>query len=82
MILPRSGRIAWYSRRRPPSALPPAESPSTRYSSHLSTSRLSAVAELAGQAAAAEDALALAEQVLGLAGGLAGFGGEHALLAR
>ena len=40
MILPRKGRIAWNWRSRPPSALPPAESPSTRYSSQRSTSRL------------------------------------------
>ena len=49
MILPRRGRIAWYSRMRPPSALPPAESPSTRYSSHLSTSRLEQSRSLPGR---------------------------------
>src|SRR5258706_14083856 len=32
-ILPRSGRIAWKLRSRPCLAEPPAESPSTRYSS-------------------------------------------------
>ena len=35
-ILPLSGRIAWYLRSRPILAEPPAESPSTRYSSHSS----------------------------------------------
>ncbi len=39
-----------------------------------------AVAELAGERAAEEHAFALAEQGLGLAGGFAGFGGEHAFL--
>src|SRR3954470_14806334 len=34
---------------RPPSALPPAESPSTRYSSHLSTSRLEQSRNLPGR---------------------------------
>src|SRR3989442_6948071 len=33
-ILPRSGRMAWKLRSRPCFAEPPAESPSTRYSSH------------------------------------------------
>ncbi len=44
MILPRSGRMAWNSRFRPCLAEPPAESPSTRYSSHIagSTSEQSA----------------------------------------
>ena len=37
-ILPRSGRIAWNSRLRPPLALPPAESPSTMKSSDLAGS--------------------------------------------
>ena len=41
-----------------------------------------AVAELAGQAAAAEDAFAVADELLGLAGRFAGFGGEDALLDR
>ena len=80
--LAAQGRMAWNSRRRPPSALPPAESPSTRYSSHLSTSRAGAVAELAGQAAAGEGAFAFADQLLGLAGGFAGLGGEQAFVAR
>ena len=39
-----------------------------------------AVAELAGQRAAAEDALAVAQHFLGLAGRFAGLGGEEALL--
>ncbi len=39
-ILPRSGRMAWYIRSRPPSAVPPAESPSTRNSSLASWSRV------------------------------------------
>ena len=54
MILPRSGRMAWYSRMRPPSALPPAESPSTRYNSQRIDLAAGAVAEFAGQAAAAQ----------------------------
>src|SRR5271154_7306345 len=33
MILPRNGRIAWYIESRPLFAEPPAESPSTTYSS-------------------------------------------------
>ena len=38
-ILPRSGRMAWFFRSRPCLAEPPAESPSTRYSSHFAGSR-------------------------------------------
>src|SRR5712691_10356779 len=34
-ILPRSGRIAWKPRSRPCFAEPPAESPSTRYTSQI-----------------------------------------------
>jgi len=34
-ILPHSGRMAWNTRSRPCLALPPAESPSTMYSSHF-----------------------------------------------
>src|SRR6202012_3779937 len=34
MILPRMGRMAWNFGSRPPLAEPPAESPSTTYSSH------------------------------------------------
>ena len=40
-----------------------------------------AVAELAGEAAAGEGAFAFADQLLRLAGGVAGFGGEQALVA-
>ena len=50
MILPRSGRIAWLFGSRPPLAVPPAESPSTRKSSHLRGVAVFAVDEFAGQA--------------------------------
>ena len=42
--LPRSGRIAWYLLSLPCLALPPAESPSTRYSSFFLASLLCALA--------------------------------------
>src|SRR5215217_4177587 len=47
-ILPFNGRIAWKLRSRPCLAVPPAESPSTRYSSHLSGSRSEQSASLPG----------------------------------
>ena len=47
-ILPRSGRIAWKRRSRPCLAEPPAESPSTRNSSHCSGSRSWQSASLPG----------------------------------
>ena len=37
-ILPHRGRMAWKTLSRPCLALPPAESPSTMYSSHLAGS--------------------------------------------
>ena len=51
MILPRSGRIAWNIESRPLLAEPPAESPSTTYSSRLARIGGPAVGELAGQPA-------------------------------
>ena len=50
-ILPRSGRIAWNLRSRPCFAEPPAESPSTRYSSHSSGLRSWHSASLPGSPA-------------------------------
>src|SRR5438105_2899320 len=47
-ILPRKGRIAWVRRSRPCFAEPPAESPSTMYSSHFSGSRSWQSASLPG----------------------------------
>ena len=47
-ILPRSGRIAWKRRSRPCLAEPPAESPSTRYSSLRAGSRSWQSASLPG----------------------------------
>ena len=48
-ILPRSGRMAWKRRSRPCLAEPPAESPSTMYSSHLAGSRSEQSASLPGR---------------------------------
>src|SRR5216110_227711 len=48
-ILPFSGRIAWNLRSRPCFAEPPAESPSTRYSSHSAGSRSWQSASLPGR---------------------------------
>ncbi|EJW98734.1 hypothetical protein EVA_13160 [gut metagenome] len=50
-ILPRRGRIAWMSRRRPSLAEPPAESPSTMKSSVISASRTEQSASLPGRLA-------------------------------
>ena len=72
--------MAWNSRRRPPSALPPAESPSTRYSSHFSTSRLEQSRSLPGRPPPESAAFALADHQAGLAGALARFGRQQALL--
>jgi hypothetical protein len=47
-ILPLSGRIAWYARSRACFALPPAESPSTRYISHIEGSEIEQSASLPG----------------------------------
>ncbi len=77
MILPRRGRMAWYSRMRPPSALPPAESPSTRYSSHVSTSRLVQSRSLPGSPPPASAPLRSRTQLPGLAGGFAGLGRQQ-----
>ena len=49
MILPRSGRIAWNSRLRASTAEPPAELPSTRYSSHCAGSVIEQSASLPGR---------------------------------
>ena len=68
-ILPRIGRIAWIRGSRPWRAEPPAESPSTMKTSHSSGLVDWQSDELAGQAAAAEQALAAAGQVARLAGG-------------
>src|SRR6476620_10757707 len=48
MIFPRRGRIAWYVRSRPVLAEPPAESPSTMYSSAAAGSRIEQSASLPG----------------------------------
>src|SRR5512140_117535 len=48
MILPRNGKIAWKWRSRPCLAEPPAESPSTIYSSVLEESRSEQSASLPG----------------------------------
>src|SRR5204863_56362 len=48
-ILPRSGRIAWVRRSRPPFALPPADGPSTMKSSHFSGSRSEQSASFPGR---------------------------------
>ena len=69
-ILPRIGRIAWVRGLRPLFAEPPAESPSTMKISHSSGSFDWQSRQLAGQAAASEQALA--------ARGLAGLAGRHA----
>ena len=79
MILPRSGRMAWNSRSRPPSALPPAESPSTRYSSQRSMSLLMQSRSLPGRPPPPSTLLRLRSSVLGLAGRFAGFGRQDAL---
>ena len=50
-ILPRRGRMAWKARSRPCLADPPAESPSTRYSSHFPGSRSWHSASLPGRPA-------------------------------
>ena len=50
-ILPFSGRIAWFLRLRPCLAEPPAESPSTRYSSDSAGSRSWQSASLPGRPA-------------------------------
>src|SRR5216117_1592115 len=47
-ILPRSGRIAWKPRSRPCFAEPPAESPSTRYTSQIVGSSSEQSASLPG----------------------------------
>ena len=65
---------------RPPSALPPAESPSTRYRLAAIDLAAGAVAELAGQSAAAQGSLALADELTGLAGAFAGLGRQQPLL--
>jgi len=48
-IFPRNGRIAWKCRSRPCLAEPPAESPSTMYSSVLEGSRSEQSANLPGK---------------------------------
>ena len=67
-ILPRIGRIAWIRGSRPPLAEPPAESPSTMKTSHSSGLVDWQSLQLAGQPAAAEQALAVAGLLAGLAG--------------
>ena len=81
MILPRSGRIAWNSRM--PAALGAAAGRIAFDQVQLALVDVAAgaIAELAGQAAAGEGALALADQLLLLAGGFAGLGGQQALVA-
>ena len=71
--------MAWKRRSRPCLAVPPALSPSTRYSSQRLRIAFAAVGELAGQAAAVERAFA-ASQVAGLAGGFAGAGSLNGLV--
>ncbi|MGX1476000.1 UNVERIFIED_CONTAM: hypothetical protein RKD50_004808 [Streptomyces canus] len=66
-ILPRIGRIAWYSGFRPDLAEPPAESPSTMKISHLVGSFDWQSGELARQGRGLQEALAT-RQVTGLAG--------------
>ena len=48
-IFPLSGKMAWKARSRPCLALPPAESPSTRYSSHSAGMREEQSASLPGR---------------------------------
>ena len=48
-ILPRSGKIAWNLESRPPLAEPPAESPSTKKSSHKAGSFSRQAASLSGR---------------------------------
>ena len=73
-ILPRSGRIAWFSRERPCLAEPPAESPFDQEDFGLGRIAFGAVGKLAGQRGDIERALA-AGQFARLAGGFAGGGG-------
>ena len=68
-ILPRIGRIACVLGSRAWRAEPPAESPSTTNSSQFSGLPAGAVDQLPRQPATAEQALAVAGEVPGLAGG-------------
>ena len=79
MILPRSGRIACVFGSRPPLAVPPAESPSTRNSSLSAGLRVLAVDELAGQPRAFERVLA-AREIARFLGGVARALRLHALV--
>src|SRR6202521_5284014 len=69
-ILPLSGRMAWNRRSRPCLAEPPADSPSTMYSSLSAGSPSLPVGHLPGQRAPVERALAQ-HQIAGLPGRLA-----------
>ena len=78
-ILPHRGRIAWNRRSRPCLAEPPAESPSTMYSSLRSGSRSWQSASLPGRADALQRALA-DDEVARLARRLPGARGGQRLL--
>ena len=67
-IFPRSGRIAWVRRSRPPFAVPPARVTFDDVELAMRRIALGAVGQLAGQRARLEEALAL-HQVAGLARG-------------
>ena len=79
MILPRIGRIAWNIESRPDLAEPPAESPSTMYSSLSRRVGRAAVGQLARQADRVERALA-ADQLAGLRAAMRARAAEIALV--
>src|SRR3990172_452289 len=76
--LPRRGRIAWKRRSRPSLALPPADGPSTRYSSRTSGVRSEQSASFPGRTLSSREAL-LDDEIAGLARRVAGALSRQAL---